>query len=109
MSMELFQDLQTKLDLLDAYTKDRRRCGLQLAEKERDYKVAKAKKILELRDQKVPVTIIGDLVMGTPEIARLRFERDCAEVLYSSSFDAINSLKLNIRIIENELDREYRG
>lgn len=109
MSIELFQELQTKLDLLEAYTKERRSCGIDLAEKERAYKVAKAKKILELRDKKVPVTIIGDLVMGTPEIARLRFERDCAEVLYSSSFDAINSLKLNIRVLENELDREYRG
>ena len=56
--------------------------GQAKAKAERDYRVALAKKMLELRAEGTPVTIISDLCRGDEEIARLKMERDIAESLY---------------------------
>ena len=50
-----------------------------------------------------PVTIISDVCRGKKEIAKLRFERDCAEVVYKSAQEAINSYKLQIRILDAQI------
>ena len=109
MSMELYSELQDKLAILETYTKEVGKYGRQFAQAEMEYRIAKAKKILELRDNGFPVTITQDVVMGSPEIARARFKRDCAEVLYKAAFESINTTKLSIKILEAELEREYRG
>ena len=44
---------------------------------------------------------------GNPEIAKLRFERDVAEVVYKSAMEAINGYKLQIKILNDQLDREW--
>ena len=44
---------------------------------------------------------------GEEEIARLRLERDIAESLYESAQEAINVQKLKIRVLENQLSREW--
>ena len=71
--------------------------GCQLAENEAEYRKMLRIAILEERDKGTPVTIISDICRGTPEIAKLRFERDCAEVVYKSTMEAINGYKLQCR------------
>ena len=56
-----------------------------------------------------PVTIISDVCRGSAEIAGLRFERDCAEVFYKSAQEAVNSMKLQLRLLDNQLEREWGG
>lgn len=103
----LYQELQNKVGLLDVAVRELRSRGAAYAQAERDYKVALAKAILDRRGEGMPVTIIGDVCRGQKDIAQLRFERDCAEVLYRSALEAINSLKLQIRVIENQVSREW--
>ena len=55
----------------------------------------------------MPVTLINTVIYGYEDIARLRFERDTAEVKYNANNEYINTLKLQIRILENQLSREY--
>lgn len=105
--MGLYQELQSKISLLDVAVKELRGRGTAYAQAERDYKVALAKEILDKRGDGMPVTIIGDVCRGQKDIAQLRFERDCAEVLYRSALEAINSIKLQIRVIENQVSREW--
>lgn len=105
--LNLYQELQNKTDLLDVAVRELRGRGTAFAQAERDYKVALAEAILGERSKGTPVTIIGDVCRGKPDIAKLRFERDCAEVLYKSAMEAINSLKLQLRLIENQIQREW--
>ena len=42
-----------------------------------------------------------------PEIAKLRFERDVAEVVYRSALEAINATKLQIKILDAQVEREW--
>lgn len=102
----LYQELSAKTALLDRAVSELRARGTALAQAERDYKVAAAKRILALRDDGVPVTIIGDLVRGDEEVSMLRFKRDCADVVYRSALEAINALKLEIRLINEQVSRE---
>jgi hypothetical protein len=82
--------------------------GKAYAQAERDYKVALARKMMEEREKGTPVTIISDICKGDSEIARLRFERDCSEVVYKSAIEAIQSIKLQIRILDAQIEREFR-
>lgn len=83
--------------------------GQAKAKAERDYRVALAKKMLELREKGTAVTIISDLCRGDEEIARLKMERDIAESLYESNMQYIYSTKLNIDIIQNQINATHKG
>ena len=105
--MEMLVELQGKVKLLDAAINQLGKRGRAYAEAEQKYKIALAKKILIERDKGTPVTIISDLCRGDAEIARMRFERDCADVGYKAAMEAINSYKLQIRILDAQIQREW--
>lgn len=105
--MELLIELNEKRALLDKAIDKLASNGYELAAKERDYKIAINKKALELRAEDTPVTLINTIIYGYEDIAKLRFDRDTAEVKYNANNEYINTLKLQIRILENQLSREY--
>ena len=105
--MQLYQELDNKTRLLDAAVKELRSMGTALAEAERDYRIAKAKAILEEREKGTPATVTLDIVKGRKDIANLCFKRDCAEVVYKSALEAINSTKLQLRLLESQVQREW--
>lgn len=104
---DLYLELQNKVNLLDTAIKALSTRGRKYAQAEHDYKVSLAQHILLKRDKGVPVTIISDLCRGEREVARLRLERDVAEASYKAAMEAINSYKLQIRILENQIQREW--
>lgn len=105
--MELWEEIQEKQKMLDKAIKDLAKNGYDLAEKEKQYKMAVNKKALILRAEDMPVTLINQIIYGFEDIANLRFERDTAEVKYKANLEYINTIKLMLRILENQLDREY--
>lgn len=105
--MDLWEEIQEKQKMLDKAIKDLAKNGYDLAEKEKKYKIAVNKKALELRAEDTPVTLINQVIYGYDEIANLRFERDAAEVKYNANQEYINTIKLMIRILENQLGREF--
>lgn len=105
--MDLLNELQNLTKQLSNSLKQLRVNGMKLAEAERDYKIAVNKKALQLKSEGMPVTLISQVIYGYEEIAQLRFLRDGAEVVYKANQEAINTLKLQIRIIESQIQREY--
>ncbi len=104
---DLISDIQEKTALLDSAIPQLGKRGRGYAQADHNYRVALSKKILEERDKGTPVTIISDVCRGDPEIAKLRFERDVAEVVYKSAMEAINVYKLQLKILDAQLDREW--
>ncbi len=94
---------------LDASVSAMRQYGGKYAQTEHDYKIALAKGVLAERDKGTPVTIISLICYGKPEIARLRLERDNAEVVYKAAQEAIQSYKLQLRLIDAQIDREWNS
>lgn len=108
MSFDLMNDLQQKDRELTASIKQLRISGSALAEAERNYKIKLREEALKLRAEKgMAVTLINQIVYGIPEVAELRFKRDIAETVYQANIEAINSTKLQMRLLENQIDREW--
>ena len=104
---DLISELSAKVKLLDTAVRELGKRGQKYAQAEHDYKVRLSQQILIERDKGMPVTIISDICRGNNEIAKLRFERDVAEVTYKAAQEAINSYKLQIRILDSQISREW--
>lgn len=106
--MNLFNEIQKLLNDLNISIKKLRETGTDFAEAERDYKITLRQEALKLRAEKgMPVTLIQQVVYGVPEVADKRFKRDVKEAIYQANQEAINSIKLQIRVIEGQLNREW--
>jgi hypothetical protein len=105
--MDLINELFRKLKTLDAAIKRLSNEGQRYAEAERQYKIALRQEVLKLREQGVAVGIIDKIVYGVPEIADLRFSRDVAESLYKTAMEYLNTLKLEIRVIQGQVEKEW--
>lgn len=109
--MEGYDLLNEMNDLCEKLTiagQQMKRYGNELAEAERDYKICLREEALRLRSsQDMPVTLIQQVVYGIPDVANKRFKRDVAEAMYKTSQEAINTLKLKIRILDGQISREW--
>ena len=103
----MWQQIEEKSKKLDKAIQELATNGYDLAEKEKKYKTAVSQKALELRANDTPVTLINQIIYGYKEIADLRFDRDVAEVKYNANLEYINVIKLQIRILENQIAREW--
>ncbi len=104
---DLVSELQHKLKLINKAIDTLAKNGQRMAEAEMNYRIELAKEILIQRDNGIPVTIISDICRGNPKIAKLKFERDTAEVVYQSNLEAIMAWKLEAKMIENQIAREW--
>lgn len=104
---DLISELSSKVVLLDKAVTALGNRGRVKAEAERKYSIAFAEFILRERDKGTAVTIIEKLGKGDKQIAQLKFERDIAETAYDAALEAINSYKLQIRILNEQISREW--
>lgn len=105
--MNLFNELQQKTKELDVSIKEIRQSGSNYAQAERDYKILLRQECLKLRDDGMAIGMIDKTCYGIPSVAEARFKRDVAETIYKANLEAINSIKLQMRLIENQLEREW--
>ena len=103
----MWEEIEKKSKHLDDAIQQLATNGIDLANKEKEYKIALNKKALELRAEDMPVTLINQVIYGYDDIALLRQARDTAQVKYNANLEYINTIKLQIRILENQLAREY--
>jgi hypothetical protein len=107
LSEDLLLQLKDTMSLLDKALKELGRRGQANAQAEQNYRISLAEKMLIERDKKTPVTILSDVCRGDRQIAKLKFERDVAEVMYKSALEAINCFKIQVKVLENQIDREW--
>ena len=100
-------ELKAKQKLLEDALGSLKRRGREYAEAEKEYRKALAQVYLLELDKGTPVTAIRDLSRGDETIAELKFNRDVAESVYKSAQEAINVYKIAVRILQNEIDREW--
>lgn len=104
---DLYQELEQKRRELDACIRQLRKNGTALSEAERAYKVRLREVALRLRADDMPIGMIQLTVYGVPDVAELRFRRDVAQTVYDANKDAINSIKLQLRLIDAQMQREF--
>lgn len=105
------QDLMTELDSmkteLHQSMKMLRQNGETLAKKENEYQLIKAKTWRVLKADGWTSTDLASIIKGQPEVAQALFERDNAKVMYEANQEHINVVKLEMRVIENQIAREW--
>lgn len=104
---DLWQEIEQKRKELTVCIRELRKSGTAYAEAERAYKVKLREVCLRLRSQDMAIGMIQLTCYGVPEVAELRFKRDVAETVYTANKEAINSIKLQLRLIEGQLSREW--
>jgi hypothetical protein len=105
--MDLYNELQAKTRELDMSIRQLRTSGTNYAQAERDYKILLRQECLKLRDSGMAIGMIDNTCYGIPSVAEARFKRDVAEAVYKANLEAINSIKLQMRLLEGQLNREY--
>lgn len=105
--MDLWTEIDRKTRQLDYCVRELRKSGTDYAEKERAYKVKLRETCLRLRSDGMAVGMIAKVCYGEPEVAKHRFERDVAEATYKANMEAINSIKLQLRLLDAQLSREW--
>ena len=106
--MDLVNDIQALMNELTTSIKLLRKNGNDLAIAERDYKICLRQEALKLRaDEKMPVTLISQVIYGVPEVAEKRLKRDIAQTMYDTNQEHINVTKLKLRLLEAQLNREW--
>lgn len=107
MGYDLVEELQSKNKQLETSLKRLRKSGTDYAEAERDYKILLRKKCLELRDQGMAIGMIDKVCYGIQEVADARFKRDVCQTIFTANQEAINTLKLQMRLLESQIQREW--
>lgn len=105
--MDLYNELNAKLEQLSASLKKLRQTGSEYAKEEREYKILLRQEVLKLRNDGEAIGVIQLTCYGIPSVAEARFKRDVARAIYEANREAINTLKLEIRLIESQLEREW--
>ena len=105
--MDLYNDLQAKLDQLSASLKKLRQTGSEYAKTERDYKILLRQEVLKLRNEGEAIGVIQLTCYGIPSVAEARFKRDVAKAIYEANKEAINTLKIEIKLINNQIEKEW--
>ena len=105
--MDLYNELNNLISKLDVSVKSLRKTGSEYAKAYTDYRVALAKELMILKEEGYAITLAGDIARGKPEIAKLKFKEISSEAIYKANQEAINSTKLKIKIIQEQLNKEY--
>ena len=105
--MDLYTELRQLTEQLEISIKSLRKTGTAYAQAEKDYKVLLRQECLKLRDEGTAIGMIDKICYGIPSVAEARFKRDVAEATYKANSEAINSIKLRMRLVENQLQREW--
>ena len=103
---DLVNELNDLCAKLSVSGRQMQKYGTELAEAERNYKIKLREEALRMRSNGEAIGMIDKTVYGIPEVAELRFKRDVAETMYKVSQESINTLKLKIRVLDAQIQRE---
>lgn len=81
--------------------------GAALADADSEYRKAKAIRTARLKDEGTQVTLIKDLIYEDDDLDYLLRKRDQAEALWKTSQENINVLKLQIKVLQSQIEREW--
>lgn len=107
--MDLLNELWKINELLTKALEQYKQRGREYAKAYRDYRVLLAQELLRLKAEGMPVTIAYDIARGTKEVADAKEQEIINESLYNSCQEAINTYKLQIKILQEQINKEYQN
>ena len=107
MGYDLMDEISVKTQQLEKSIKQLRVTGTEYAQAEKDYKITLRTEALKLRDDGMAIGMIDKVVYGIPSVAEARFKRDVAFSVNKANLEAIQSIKLQLRLLDAQVQREW--
>ena len=105
--MELLIEMNKLKELLNVANGEFKSRGIAYAKAYSNYRKLLAQELLRLKAEGMPVTIAYDIARGTEEVANAKEQEIITECLYKSCQEAINSYKLQMKILQEQIEKEY--
>ena len=105
--MEELQKLEELNNLLTSALSEYKKRGQDYAKAYKNYRVKVAQKLLQLKAEGMPVTISYDIARGDEEVAEAKEQEIITECLYKSCQEAVNVFKLQIKILQAQINNDY--
>lgn len=83
--------------------------GIDYATAYRNYRVELAKELLYQKELKTPATTAYDIARGKESVANAKFKEISTEAYYKAELEKINSIKLQLRMLETQYKIEFGG
>jgi len=99
--IELERELMQKAGWLTTKLSEQKSLVKDYANSEESYRVELAKKMYELKNDKMSITLIPDLAKGDSVVARLKKERDLAKGILDACKSSIHSLQATMSGIQS--------
>ena len=104
--MQLIERAKKNMELATFAYKDH---SNNYSEAERDYRIALAKKIIELKAEGYAATLILDLCKGDKVVANLKMTRDIESGLMQSAQSAIYNYRLEFKVLTEQAKQDMFG
>lgn len=105
--MNLIDRVFECIDLMKTAVAELKERAIKRARSEAHYQKVKYTRAFQMKAQGVPVTFIALVIKGDPEVNKALLERDSELSLYESTKEEINVYKLEARLIEEQIKRDY--
>ena len=81
--------------------------GKEYAKAYKNYRMLLSQELLKLKAEGMPVTIAYDIARGTEQVANAKEQEIITECLYKSCQEAIQTYKLQIKILQAQINNDY--
>lgn len=105
--MEEIQKMQELNTYLTTALAEYKKRGTDYAKAYKNYRVLLSQELLKLKAEGMPVTIAYDIARGTEQVANAKEREIITECLYKSCQEAINTYKLQIKILQENINKDY--
>lgn len=107
MQQDLYSERESLRRKLDKCIRMLRETATDYAKADRAYNEAVAACWMRLRDKDMPIGMISKVYKGDREVAEKRFAMIQAEAIKDANKEAVMSYKLQLRLVEDQIQREW--
>ena len=105
--MEDFKKMEELNNYLTLALAEYKKRGQDYAEAYKNYRILLSQELLKLKAEGMPVTIAYDIARGTEHVANAKEQEIITECLYKSCQEAIQTYKLQIKILQENINKDY--
>ena len=103
----MWHEIEETLSKTEKSLSEYKRTVYEYAKREKEYRIALSKRLIQRKAEGYAVTNLADIVRGEEDIATLKYERDIAEGLKNSAEKGVDFYKLKARIMDGQTSREW--
>lgn len=107
--MSNWNDIETGIVYLQERTEEMRTSGRNAAVADAQYRALKATAILDEKAKGTPATLCRDVIYARKDVSDALMKRNCTQAVYEADKEAINTMKLKLRITDAQLARDWQA